>query len=139
MTAEEGKAIVATLAEMGLDAIEISGGIEGRRSFSIRKGIRSTDKEAYFLHLARQARTVTSLPIILVGGFRSRQVMEKVIADGDADFIALCRPLICQPDLPQRMRLGLQDRSECLSANNCWPKAPGEGIACKCPRGLEVR
>ena len=75
---------------------------------------------------------MTQLPIILVGGFRSLRVMEEVLTSGDADFISLCRPLVCEPDLPNRMRLGLQERSSCISANRCWAKKDGEGIACKC-------
>jgi len=73
------------------------------------------------------------MPLMLVGGFRSRQVMEKVLAEGDADFISMCRPLINAPDFPKKLQQGALDRSECLSANNCWAKATGEGIACKCP------
>ena len=58
--------------------------------------------------------------------------MEDVLASGDADFISLCRPLICEPDLPNRMREGLQERSACISGDRCWAEKPGEGIACKC-------
>ena len=133
LTPEEGTQVVGALEGMGLDAVEISGGIGGGRDLNTRAGIRSEADEAYFRPLARRARPVTRLPIILVGGFRSRRVMEAALAAGDADFIALCRPLINEPDLPNRLRLGLQERSACLSANRCWPQRNGEGIACRCP------
>jgi 2,4-dienoyl-CoA reductase-like NADH-dependent reductase (Old Yellow Enzyme family) len=132
LTSEEGSQVVAALEEMGLDGLEISGGIGGGRNLNSPTGIRSEADEAYFRPLAQQARPVTRLPIILVGGFRSRRVMEEVLAAGNADFISLCRPLICEPDLPNRLRMGLQERSSCISANRCWPKGPDEGIACKC-------
>ena len=132
LTAEEGVQLVAALEEMGLDAVEISGGIGGGTDLNTRAGIRSEEDEAYFRPLARRARPFTRLPIILVGGFRSRSVMEKVLAVGEADFISLCRPLICEPDLPERLRLGIQERSACLSANRCWPKHAEEGVACRC-------
>jgi len=132
LTAEEGVQVAAALAELGLDALEISGGI-GPKSI-VRTGIRPEEDEAYFRALAQQARPVTKLPIMLVGGFRSRRVMEDVLTCGDADFVSLCRPLICEPDLPKRFQLGLQERSACISANRCWPEtAEDEGIACKCP------
>jgi len=132
LTLEEGIQVVAALEAMGLDGVEISGGIGGPRSSSVRKGIRTEAEEAYFRPVSQRARPATQLPIILVGGFRSRQVMEEVLASGDADFISLCRPLICEPDFPSRMRGGLQERSACISANNCWAEGVGVGIACKC-------
>ncbi len=134
LSSEEGAGIVAALAAMGIDAMEISGGVAGaNKTLNVRKGIRSEDREAYFLPLAREARNRTDLPIILVGGFRSRPVMERVLAEESADFISLCRPLISEPDLPNQFRMGLKEKSRCLSANNCWAKGPGEGISCKCP------
>jgi 2,4-dienoyl-CoA reductase-like NADH-dependent reductase (Old Yellow Enzyme family) len=125
LTLEEGVQIVAALEEMGLDGVEISGGVQ-------QTSVRPNPQEPYFRPLARAARPATRLPILLVGGFRSRQVMEEVLNVGEADFISLCRPLICEPDFPNRMRLGLQERSRCISGNRCWPKASDEGIACKC-------
>ena len=133
LTVEEGVQVVAALEEMGLDGVEVSAGIGGARSSSTRPGIRTEADEAYFRPLAQQARPATRLPIVLVGGFRSRSVMEDVLAAGDADFISLCRPLICEPDFPNRLRLGLQERSRCISAGRCWSAEEGGGIACTCP------
>lgn len=138
LTSEEGVQVVAALEEMGLDAVEISGGIGGGTDLNVREWIRSEADEAYFRPLAQRARPATRLPIILVGGFRSRRVMEEVLGAGDADFISLSRPLICEPNFPNNLRLGLQERSSCISANDCWPDSPGEGIACKCPIEREV-
>jgi 2,4-dienoyl-CoA reductase-like NADH-dependent reductase (Old Yellow Enzyme family) len=92
-------------------------------------GIQRPDQEAYFLPIARKARQVTDLPIILVGGFRSREVMERVLDEGTADFISLCRPLIREPDLPNRIRDG-QAAATCISCNQCWPRAGELGISC---------
>jgi 2,4-dienoyl-CoA reductase-like NADH-dependent reductase (Old Yellow Enzyme family) len=133
LSLEEGLQVVEALASWGIDAVEISGGFAGGRSSSIRKGINNEVDEAYFRPWAHEARKVTPLPLILVGGFRSRAVMEDVLASGDADFISVSRPLICEPDLPNRLRAGLQERSSCISANKCWAEHAGEGIACKCP------
>jgi 2,4-dienoyl-CoA reductase-like NADH-dependent reductase (Old Yellow Enzyme family) len=133
LTVEDGAQVVAALEDMGLDGVEISGGIAGGRVQNTRKGVKDVADEAYFRYLAQRARQVTRLPIILVGGFRSRGVMEEVLVSGDADFISMSRPLICEPDLPNRLRAGTQERSSCISANRCWPDGLGEGIECKCP------
>jgi 2,4-dienoyl-CoA reductase-like NADH-dependent reductase (Old Yellow Enzyme family) len=126
LTEDDGVEIIRHLADMGLDAVEISGGIgEG----SVRKGINSPNKEAYFLPIARKARYVTDLPIVLVGGLRSREVMERVLDEGAADFISLSRPLIREPDLPNRMRDG-QGAATCISCSQCWPQEGELGISC---------
>jgi 2,4-dienoyl-CoA reductase-like NADH-dependent reductase (Old Yellow Enzyme family) len=131
LTEDDGVEIVSHLADLGLDAVEISGGIAQRdtRAGNTRLGIRSPDQEAYFLPIARKARDVTDLPILLVGGLRSREVMERVLDEGTADFISLCRPLIREPDLPNRLRDG-QPAATCISCNRCWPGEGELGISC---------
>jgi len=135
LTEDDGVEIVSQLANMGLDAVEISGGIVEpgvRRSPSAgntRSGIRSQDQEAYFLPIARKARYVTDLPILLVGGMRSREVMEGILDEGSADMISISRPLIREPDLPNLMRDG-QQSATCISCNQCWPRAGELGISC---------
>ena len=130
LSIEDGIRVIVEMKKIGLDAVELSGGIQ---STNTKKGINSKDKEAYFRPYSKRAREVTDLPIALVGGLRSREVMEDVLGTGDADFVSLCRPLINEPDLPRLMRIGKKTTSDCISSNNCWPKSKGEGIACKCP------
>jgi 2,4-dienoyl-CoA reductase-like NADH-dependent reductase (Old Yellow Enzyme family) len=130
LTAQDGAKVISWMEEMSLNAVEISGGVQ---SSSTKKGIKSEDREAYFRPLAKIARKGTVLPIILVGGMRSRKVMENVLVSGDADLIAMCRPLINEPNFPNMMKDGIVDISGCISLNNCWPKQMGEGISCKCP------
>ncbi len=131
LTLDESVQVVASLADMGLDAVEVSGGITGGVIQNSRPAIRAAGDEAYFRAFARAARAVTSLSLMLVGGFRSRQVIDEVLDAGDADFISLCRPLITEPDFPRRLQQG-QARSACISGNRCWPKEMVAGIACRC-------
>ena len=133
LTPDESVQIVANLEDMGLDGLEISGAIGGDQNINVRAGVLPGVDEAYFRPLAQRARSATSLPILLVGGIRSRPVMDEILDAGDADFISLCRPFICEPDLPNRMRLGGQEESACISANYCWPETLGEGVGCRCP------
>ena len=130
LTAEDGAHVIAQMAEMGLDGIEISGGI---RAPNTKKGINRPEKEAYFRPLVQQARQVTDLPLALVGGLRTRGVMEAVLSSGDADFVSLCRPLISEPDFPNQLKAGVKNNSRCISSNNCWAEESGVGIGCKCP------
>jgi 2,4-dienoyl-CoA reductase-like NADH-dependent reductase (Old Yellow Enzyme family) len=131
LSADEGSKVIAKLIDMGLDGVEISGGICADNS---KKGIKSEDREAYFRPLAQIAKKQTSLPIILVGGIRSRRIMEQILESGDADFVSMCRPLINDPNFPNLLMSRARVISECISSNNCWPENLGEGIACKCPK-----
>ncbi len=76
-------------------------------------------REAYNREGARAIRARTRLPLILVGGIRSRGVMEELLCSNDADAVALCRPLIREPELPGNMRAGKSTRSTCVNCNLC--------------------
>jgi 2,4-dienoyl-CoA reductase-like NADH-dependent reductase (Old Yellow Enzyme family) len=131
LTLDDGVEIVRHLADWGIDAVEISCGIGGTSS---RKDILRPEDEAYFLPQARRAREATDLPLILVGGMRSLEVIESILEEGTADFISMSRPLIREPDLPNQWREGRTEPAACISCNNCWP-GPGEyGIACRAPK-----
>ena len=75
--------------------------------------------ENYNLAAARTVRAATTLPLILVGGLRRLDAMEAILESGDADAIAMCRPLICQPDLPNLFQSGRTSESACVNCNLC--------------------
>ena len=129
---DDGARIVSRLADLRLDAVEVSGGYGGGTDFASRLAVGTKAPEAYFRELAQRAQAATHLPVILVGGLRSRAVMDEVLASGDADMISLCRPLIREPDLPNRLRSGEATAAACISGGRCWATGLGQGIACKC-------
>ena len=120
------------LAKAGLDAIEVSGGLlTGGKMSPIRPGINSPEKEAYFSEELRAFRKAIHLPLILVGGIRSFEVAKRLVKDGLADYIAMSRPFIREPDLVKRWRLGDRRKAECKSDNLCFkPALAGKGIYC---------
>ena len=68
---------------------------------------------------------------MLVGGIRSWQVADTLIESGTADYIALARPLICEPGLVKRWKEGDLRKAECVSDNECFgPGGDGRGIYC---------
>ncbi len=97
-----------------------------------RIGINSRDKEAYHLLYAREIKKVTGdVPLILVGGIRSLDVIEEILAEENADFIALSRPLIREPDLPNRWFKGIGGlTADCISCNGCVGVLAQEGVRC---------
>jgi 2,4-dienoyl-CoA reductase-like NADH-dependent reductase (Old Yellow Enzyme family) len=126
LTLDEGAEVASWLRDFGIDAVEVSTGGKG----AIATRVTRPEREAYLLPLAKEVRRRTDLPVILVGGLRSRAVMEQVLAQG-VDLVSLSRPLIREPDLPKRLRSGEADIAACVSCNRCWPLEPGEGVSCK--------
>lgn len=93
-----------------------------------RVDIGSRDQEAYHLPYAREIKKVIDVPLVLVGGIRSFDVAEEILAEGSADFISLSRPLVRQPDLPNRWLKGIGGpTAECVSCNGCVGSLMGAG------------
>jgi len=76
-------------------------------------------KENYNLASARAIKQAVKTPVFAVGGFVSPAAMEAAIRDGDADGIALCRPLIADPQFPKKIANGDGDVSRCIQCNLC--------------------
>lgn len=98
-TEEESVFVIGELERLGMDLIEISGGTYEKAAMTGRMAAPSTLKrEAYFLEYAEQLKKTTDVPIILTGGFRSRNGMDEALQSGATDFIGLARPLAVAPD-----------------------------------------
>ena len=132
MTIDDSLQAAKMFANAGFDAIEMSGGIirTGKLSPS-RLGITTMGKEAYFKEYARRFKSEIKTPLILVGGLRSFEVADKIIANGIADYISMSRPFIREPDLINRWQKGNLRKAECKSDNLCFnPGFEGKGIYC---------
>ncbi len=120
------------LADAGIDAIEISGGLPlSPKTRPSQLGINKEEKEAYFQEEAKALRKESDVTLILVGGNRSYHVAENLITDGVADYISMSRPFIREPHLINRWKAGDLTKAACVSDNMCFkPAIKGEGIYC---------
>ena len=114
-TVAEGIETARFLEEDGVDAIEVSEGLEEQSSHHIRLGALSP----YYVDDCRQVREALLIPVILVGGMRGLRDMQAVIDEGVADSISMCRPFIIDPYLVKHFSEGLTNSSECVSCNEC--------------------
>ena len=110
----ESLEICKMLEVVGIDSIEVSG--NGTSVGGIKAGV----NEGYFANFATRLAEVVSVPIICVGGWRSRQVMEKFLNASKIELISLSRPLVREPDLPKKFLSGSSDVSKCVSCNACY-------------------
>jgi 2,4-dienoyl-CoA reductase-like NADH-dependent reductase (Old Yellow Enzyme family) len=125
---EEAVLVARMLDEEGIDAIEVSGGTPASGSQTpVRQGIETREQEAYNLPLAYRIKQVTSCPVMVVGGFRTFELVEGVIRREEADFVSLARPLIREPNLPRRWEEGDESHARCISCNACFKPGLKEG------------
>jgi len=127
---DEAVKVAAKLDEMGIDAIEISGGTpaSGEKT-PVRTDILESEKEGYNMDEALKVKENVSCPVISVGGFRSYKVAEKAL--DQIDFVSMARPLICEADLPNIWKKKEKNTSDCTSCNGCFrPGLKEGGIRC---------
>jgi 2,4-dienoyl-CoA reductase-like NADH-dependent reductase (Old Yellow Enzyme family) len=118
---EETKLVCNELGEKGIDAIEISGGNFSNPEVSpVRTKIDTPEKESYFHEYASEIAKEIDVPVILVGGNKSFEVMEEILLHSEIDYFSLSRPLLCEPDLINKWKRGAQAKVRCLSCNKCW-------------------
>jgi 2,4-dienoyl-CoA reductase-like NADH-dependent reductase (Old Yellow Enzyme family) len=122
-TNEESLQVVEWLNECGVDLLEVSGGnyeqvalwgLDGdgktaNTEESAAKRESTRQREAYFLEYAKEIRRVAKMPLMVTGGFRSRQAMQQAIQSGDCDLIGLGRPLCTHTDFSAKLLSGEVD------------------------------
>jgi len=86
--------------------------------------------EAYFVPWAGRVREQVSVPLVAVGGMRRTETMEQVLATGDADFIAMARPFIREPDLARQIAQGRNGLVDCTSCNICLMHEGHHSLRC---------
>ena len=133
---EESLQRARLLADRGIDGFETTYGVmrsyfenirpyvavgraQAWRNLLVQRARQPAGAEAYYRPFARAVKEASGLPIILVGGVRTTETMTDVLASGDADFLAMARPFIREPDLVQKLEAGRTGGVECVSCNMC--------------------
>jgi len=137
LTAEDSRGIARLLQEAGADAIQVRnhwqgfhvGGFLPDQLFFPEPPIslKSFPKEYNWRHwgaganifLAAEMKKVLSIPVIVVGRL-SPELGEKILREGKADFIAINRRLLADPELPHKVAAGrLEDIAPCTACGTC--------------------
>lgn len=110
--------MVRIFDSLGVEAVELSGVVFAP----------NTKETLYFLDRAAFVRSQVNIPIILVGGIRSSENIEKAFAAG-IDMVSFSRPFAAQPDLVNQIRNG-NWVSPCVSCNKCFTRYASQKREC---------
>lgn len=133
---EESLQRARVLADRGIDGFETTYGVmrsyfenirpyvavgraQAWRNLLVQRARQPAGAEAYYRPFARAVKEASGLPVILVGGVRTTETMTDVLSSGDADFLAMARPFIREPDLVRKLEAGRTGGVECVSCNMC--------------------
>jgi 2,4-dienoyl-CoA reductase-like NADH-dependent reductase (Old Yellow Enzyme family) len=144
LTLNSSSKIAEILANTGFDAIEPSGGIYEsqltHRNPYPCKIVKSSEDENYFLPTANVIKPlINKTKLILVGGIKDPLSAEKILITNQADFISMCRPLIYEPDLPNRWKSGDTSPAKCISCNSCLVVMREGPVHCVTKKNLEKK
>jgi 2,4-dienoyl-CoA reductase-like NADH-dependent reductase (Old Yellow Enzyme family) len=128
---EDSLQVAQWLETEGVDLLEISGGtyeqpkllgVEGIEEEEPQHVAQSTAmREAYFVDFALAMQQKVSIPLMVTGGFRRRDVMEEAISGGGADLIGLGRPMCVATDAPNQLLTGVKELPRYESQLSLFP------------------
>lgn len=118
--------IAPALVAAGVDAFHISGGVSDPMVSQMICG--NAYPDGYNLPEAEALKRVVDVPVMVVGRFLDPEFAEQALQDGRADMIVMGRPLLADPELPNKVKEGrFADIRRCISCQNCidsmfmWP------------------
>jgi len=127
---EEASQISGLLEKAGADAIVANA---GNKKTKFRTIPSHESPPGPLVDLAAQLKASVSTPVVAIGKIKSPDMADEVIGQGRADFVAMARALIADPDLPQKAVAGkIDDIRGCVYClEDCAESgAPGIGRCC---------
>lgn len=120
-----GAKITRACSTFGVDCIELSHALGFPEDIDQRGDVA-------FLPFAKAARSAVGnhFPLALVHNFRTRAQMQSVLDSNLVQMVSLCRPLIAEPDFPNKLRTNPDYEHVCVRCGQCWPKEENMGSAC---------
>jgi 2-enoate reductase len=129
-TVEEGQEIARRLEAAGVDALDIDCGAYETNN---RAQPPTTQPLGCMVELAELAKQVVKIPVVTVGKLGFPDLAERVLQEDKADFVSLGRPLLADPDWPNKVKEGRpEDIIPCIGCHEgCLRRAlSGKHISC---------
>jgi 2,4-dienoyl-CoA reductase-like NADH-dependent reductase (Old Yellow Enzyme family)/thioredoxin reductase len=118
---DEGIALAKQL-DGHLDLIHVSAGSHERDEvFTVTHPSMFLPEGVNSIYAAEIKKNITKSKVVTVGGFSDPDLMEEMISSGKADYIAMARSLLADPDLPNKYRMGKEkDIKKCMRCLSCF-------------------
>lgn len=116
LTIEDAKAVSVLLDKSGqVDWIDVSSGNNGTELSRAMHCAPMYVPLGAMVYMASAIKEVVNIPVMPVGRIIDPVQAEKILADGHADLICMCRALIADPHLPNKAKDGqLEDIRYCV-------------------------
>jgi len=127
---EEGLWIAGELEKMGVAALHIDAGCYETSWWPHPPQYQGPGCMA---ELAEKVKKVTTIPVIAVGRLHYPETAEQVLAEGKADFIAIGRGLLSEPEWVNKVQSGRTDElMPCIGCHEgcLWQMIAGEPTSC---------
>lgn len=116
VTPDEAVRQAVIMETAGADVISIAAGIE---YWATLESACYSFPEGPLVPMTEKVKMAVGVPVITAAKM-GPDLAEQLVEEGKADFIALGRPLLADPELPNKLREGrLEDVRWCLYCNNC--------------------
>lgn len=126
-TLEESAQVAKWLSDERIDLLEISGGtyeqikllghtgeVSDIENPEVDENTRESTRkrEAYFLEYAQTIQSSINIPLLVTGGFRSRNTMLETLANHELDVVGIARPLCVDPAISQKLIDGTEEKAQ---------------------------
>jgi 2-enoate reductase len=129
-TIEEGLEIACRFEAAGFAALHIDGGCYEALHLAFPP---TTQPMGLWVNLAEKVKRVVKIPVIVAGKLGDPKLAEEVLEEGKADFVALGRPLLADPDWANKVKEGRpEDITPCIGCHEGCLKRYFEGKYVSC-------
>ncbi len=128
-TINESSRFCIEAEKAGVNAINVTGGWHETAVPQVTSEV----PPGAFLYLSRAIKSVVSVPVFASNRLGDPMTAEMALRSGSADFICWARPLIADPYLPEKVRLGRSNEAvPCIGCNQGCLDAVFSGSSVHC-------
>ncbi len=132
---EDGVAIAVELEKYGVDIINVSGGLYETANAVIEP---MSYPQGWRCYVTKAIKDAVSIPVMGVGVIREPQFADKLLVDGNQDFISMGRAHLADPEWVNKTEAGKENEiRKCISCLHCFEvyldaQLSGVPVQCGC-------